>query len=509
LDEIKYKLYIELTDESGIIESCNYFSKNNDKALLMRSLFIKAVVQSNNGYLNKSIISAFESKEIANELNNLEYQAKTNEVISDIYNLSYNAQEELKYVTAAAIYYKKANKETNHICSTIDRAIAYWNNGHYKECNRLIDSIIPHISKGDTAILAYAYENKIRALISQGKGREAKETQYLLMSSVGKQYPIDISIPLDVAIANDDEEDARSLVETIVDDSVDKSPKILSSLCNYYKKNGDYEKALLYYEELMNVQNKAVKHTFNEGVVQTLRDYFADKALSSKLHMVKLRLWWSLSLIIAAVVILILIMYHRSRIRRKIEDAENKIEEIRDLSYTIRTKDLSIHSLTERVEQDENQLLELSREVDHKQNLISRMEDEVNKLYKAQFNTLNELCREFFEKKDASEKVRMSLYKEVESQILKLKDRNNLRELENSLNTYNNGIVSKLRESFPNMKPIDRTFLILTFAGLSSKAICIICDLTIGNYYNKRQRLKQKIEGSDSPYKSLFVTNMR
>lgn len=79
-------------------------------------------------------------------------------------------------------------------------------------------------------------------------------------------------------------------------------------------------------------------------------------------------------------------------------------------------------------------------------------------------------------------------------------------ELEQSLNMVYEGIMDKLRESFPHMKDADRLFLMLTFAGFSSKTISVLCDINLGNYYNKRSRLRAKIEESDSPYRDLLLS---
>lgn len=50
--------------------------------------------------------------------------------------------------------------------------------------------------------------------------------------------------------------------------------------------------------------------------------------------------------------------------------------------------------------------------------------------------------------------------------------------------------------------------LILIFAGLSVNAICVICDIERGNYYIKRQRLRDRIQQSDSVYCELFLSHM-
>ena len=135
------------------------------------------------------------------------------------------------------------------------------------------------------------------------------------------------------------------------------------------------------------------------------------------------------------------------------------------------------------------------------------LEAKVNALYGSRLDTLNMLCNEYFEKSD-SEKVKLSLYKEVEKHILALRDSNSVIELEGIVNRYLDNILVRIKEELPELGRKDLIFLTYLYAGFSPRAVCIFTDITIKNYYQRRSRLKDRILASDAPGKDFFVSKM-
>ena len=46
------------------------------------------------------------------------------------------------------------------------------------------------------------------------------------------------------------------------------------------------------------------------------------------------------------------------------------------------------------------------------------------------------------------------------------------------------------------------------YAGFSAKAVCLMMDLKLKNFYNRRTRLKDKILASDAQNKEWFASKM-
>lgn len=154
-----------------------------------------------------------------------------------------------------------------------------------------------------------------------------------------------------------------------------------------------------------------------------------------------------------------------------------------------------------------NQLEEMSMLMVDRNERNRELEYKVDDLYRSRLETFYMLCNEYFEKSD-SEKVRLTLYREVEKQILSLRDKKSVEELEGVVNTYLDDIMVKVRSQLPALNVADLRFLVYLFAGFSPRAVCIFTDIKIKNFYNRRSRLKERILASDAPDREWFVSKM-
>jgi len=135
------------------------------------------------------------------------------------------------------------------------------------------------------------------------------------------------------------------------------------------------------------------------------------------------------------------------------------------------------------------------------------LQAKVDDLYGKRLDTLNMLCNEYFEK-SASEKLKVSLYNDVENHILSLRNKENIRDLTAIVNTYLDNIINKVETQIPELTTKDIVFLTYLYAGFSPRAICIFTDIKIKNFYNRRSRLKERILASNAVDKEFFVSKM-
>ena len=160
-----------------------------------------------------------------------------------------------------------------------------------------------------------------------------------------------------------------------------------------------------------------------------------------------------------------------------------------------------------RLTRKQREIEELSMLISERTNRNYELEAQVNTLYSSRLDTLNMLCNEYFEKSD-SDKVKLSLYNEVEKQILALRDTKRIAELETIVNKYMDNILAKVREQLPELTGKDLIFLTYLYAGFAPRAVCIFTDIKIKNFYNRRSRLKDRILESSAPDKETFVSKM-
>ncbi len=150
---------------------------------------------------------------------------------------------------------------------------------------------------------------------------------------------------------------------------------------------------------------------------------------------------------------------------------------------------------------------ELSMLIAERTNRNHELEAKVDSLYGSRLDTLNMLCNEYFEKNE-SDKMKLTLYNEVEKHILALRNSKSIALLESIVSMYLDDILVKVKEQLPELNHNDIILLTYLYAGFSPRAVCIFTDIKIKNFYNRRSRLKDRILASDAPDKEYFVSKM-
>lgn len=131
----------------------------------------------------------------------------------------------------------------------------------------------------------------------------------------------------------------------------------------------------------------------------------------------------------------------------------------------------------------------------------------ISSLFKSNFETLNKLCYEYYEKAD-TQTLRKSIFAQIEKEILRFRDSTEVSALEEKLNKYLDNIMIKVDTQLPNLPNSDRTLLVYLFSGFSARTICSIYNIEIKTFYMRRYRLKNKIQASDAPDKDIFIDQM-
>lgn len=202
----------------------------------------------------------------------------------------------------------------------------------------------------------------------------------------------------------------------------------------------------------------------------------------------------------------------RSIFNRQIEDSENRYHNLYLLIFgllavviVIVVIAVVIHYVLKKKREDTmSKLVVLLSENEAKNRTLN---DKVFNLFKHNFETLNKLCYEYYEKAD-TQSLRKSIYHEVENEILKFREPAEISNLEQSLNEYCDNIMQKVDAQLPNLTDSDRVLLIYLFSGLSARTISMLNDIEIKTFYMRRYRLKNKIQSSDAPDKDLFIEHI-
>jgi hypothetical protein len=77
--------------------------------------------------------------------------------------------------------------------------------------------------------------------------------------------------------------------------------------------------------------------------------------------------------------------------------------------------------------------------------------------------------------------------------------------LEQSLNSRYDGIMAKLRDTFPTWKEEDYLLYMFTASGFSSTTISTLLEKDKPYVYNKLYRLKERIRQSDTTHRAQLL----
>lgn len=133
-----------------------------------------------------------------------------------------------------------------------------------------------------------------------------------------------------------------------------------------------------------------------------------------------------------------------------------------------------------------------------RQNTEEPLTDAVDKLYNDRLKDLNTLCETYYEHSDTSRHA-TKVFEQVRQTIEAIKsDEVRLAELESLVNSCRGGLMSKLREQCPKLNERELKIALYSFAGFSSRAICVFIDSNPTALSKLKYRIKTKIKESDA-----------
>ena len=130
-------------------------------------------------------------------------------------------------------------------------------------------------------------------------------------------------------------------------------------------------------------------------------------------------------------------------------------------------------------------------------------------LFSQRILKLNQLSSAYFETNDSGKKE--ILFNDFKNEISRFgKEKEAFLSLEEDLNRYCDGIMSKLSNQIPQIKGENRTIISLFFAGIDYDTIRILMKRnSVQSLKTLKSRLKAIITKSDAEDKALFLEMLR
>ena len=130
-------------------------------------------------------------------------------------------------------------------------------------------------------------------------------------------------------------------------------------------------------------------------------------------------------------------------------------------------------------------------------NKLEPLVNAIDRLYNDRLSDVNQLCEIYYEHSDTPRQAG-KVFEEVHNIIESIKsDEARLRELEELVDKCRNGLMSKLREGCNKLNEREIKVALYSYAGFSSRAICIFVDSNPVALSKMKYRIKTKIKESN------------
>ena len=466
------KLHIMQSTDSLITISCNYFDGTDENLRKLQSHYYCGKANFYGKNYVKAITETLEGELYVNKIEDPYWKAKIYELLADIYYNTYHPKTSNPYRKKCVEYYSQAGKFLNTMYATADLALCYF----YIDCDSMLiilDECLKNNNIEDSICLGFFQDAYVRPLNKLERYEEAIYHFNLAQKYYGSyadeyiEYP---SVALSYIRINELDSAKKYLDRHLAifkDVSNDEFFHIIYSL--YLSKTGNYKEAYEDHCLMMDIHNKKEEKSSKNEIGGVATEFHSLKSISEKQKAEYFRLLLYCIIIIFTIIILFICIAYKFRVKQKRQELENKILDLIELRDNLSFK-----------------------------------EDQMTHLFNDRFNRLNQWCDEYFSKKESNQNSN-SLVSGFEEFLELCREQEYFNLLEKDLNKFKNNILQDIREQLPSLSENDINLLILTYSGFSTRAICLILNLNIQNYYNRRKRLKAKIENSDAPDKIRFI----
>lgn len=490
------KNYIDSKDVSKIQTAVTFYRDSKDEYHKMLSYYYMARIEENAHEYSKSIVNLLKAEDIAKAINSYFYLGLIYRSFSDIYNSSYNNVESLNYAQKAYKFFQLAGYTEYIDWGLWDIGKAYHNCADYDNSIEIAREVVNTAThKQDTILLRDGLRLLATSYVAQTDYASARKC-YNQLRGIGEELlTADDHRNLGVAyFGSGDLDSARLYMEKLF--PIDSTQRWL--LYQWNKHVGNYKDALLALEKEHLSSNAILHKVINQNVTHAVNNY---KNYEKLVNEKNIQYEKTTKIIITCVFIAIIILgvvIATLRIKSQKKEIENNILLAANLRNMLKNKEYETVAL--------QNTFDKQLECKAAENIA--MQEAINSLFEQRFATIDRLTSAYYEYQGTSNE-KNKIYVDVMKLVSGLgSDKKTLKELESFINTYKDNLLIRFRNEFPDLRESDYVLYIYTIAGFSSRAISIFIGEKLEVVYNRKSRLKQKINKSNSNYKSVFISHL-
>lgn len=475
------KNYIDVTDDSLINISIDYYADRNDDLYKEMSYYYLACIKCNSRDYAASMKAASEALRIALAITDDRETARAYELMADLYNATYSASRALRYRLLAREYYRKAGLPRETTYAELDLAIAYYNDRQHQRSIALLDSLL-ELPSGDSLFRAHCLSALVRPLLYTDDYQRAAETatelaKYRQVYTLTGQDYANIE---EIHMHNGNLEKAQACIER---GSTASAEAIQVDMARYkmHLMEGRHDSMIADYRRMVSRQDRILSEALRHTVTGAELEYADIQTEAATDNTKRAR---RTGIIIACGLLALTI----------------GVATVARLQLSMKNAEIRKHV---------NDIREISRQLNDTRTETSRLHDRVDTLFRERFRTLNRLCDQYYEALNApSPQLQKSVYNNIVKMLTELRCPSELSKLKDIVNEHMNGIIARLESQLPELDADDVAFLTYLYAGFSAKAVCLFTGMSKGNFYVRRRRLRSQIERSRAADSDMFLCRL-
>lgn len=426
---------------------------------------------------------------LSTQLSDTLFMAKSEELLGDIYEATYNIELALEQRRKSASLYKAANKRTNTLYTYLDqcRELDYLSKSD--EEIALCDTILSLVWPTDSIIMAEVYSNKAIAysrLNQSDKTREASNKAQYYYGDNFLDYA-DVLFVADCYKRINEPDSVRKYLELskLSSDYYDNDILRYSNLKWLAVQDKDYEKAYLYADSASMSTNKMFRTIMERQGVFARADYYLWQLDNENSQSHAKTILIIIMVLAMAVVSYGISKYYRSRHKKLQQQIDSRLTEISQLRDDI----THLHHV--------NKALTTANSANNDNSLLQD-------ILKTGFATFDAVTKSHYTTKKTTRAEDINLTRHLEAEITQLRNKKFLESIVNYVDSTHSSVIGNLSQQVPSIKLLDLQLIALRIAGFSVQSICVLLDISSSNYYTRWHRLRERVTESSAADKELF-----
>lgn len=436
--------------------------------------------------------------ELASQVKNHLYIARSAEMIADNYMVIYDSTNAVSYYREAAKEYELSGKNINHLFSLCDMAIADYP-VNPQQSYIILDSVAKiAIRDGIENLEGYALYDLTEHYV-QVKDLEGFN-QFLEFDKKNEFLSDHVPLMLSYArlhIFRGDYEKARQIMDTLPPLQFGSFSRSVMYWNRVFIDRAEHNDKMLIadLESIMSNESARFELTFRNSIYEEDKKYFSDEAAMAKLQAANAK--YRYSFIIVSIIFIVIVV---GAVLWKFW--ASSINRLKSLYLTSRKKNDEDHQELSLLREDivvlEN-LLKISKEEN------TRRESEFRELYRSNWRTVTELCEFYYESKQSGKDI-PKIVKTLEKQLNKLIDEKNLDCLKKVVDSNFGNVISEYISKIDTMTDDDILLYALLAAGFSKNSLMFYFKIeNVHALYKRRTRIIEKIKNSNLQDKKKII----